>query len=217
VVRQRQRETVLKLRNKIALAAATVSATIGFAAPAANAGVLVQSATNCSSQQATQPFARWLDYSSYILAPGGALETGAGPWSLSGAGIVAGNESYFVHGTADSRSLSLPAGSSATTGTVCVGLSRPTLRFFARSSSTLTLSTLNVEALVEDSLGGVVALPIGVVTPNSRWQPSLPMPIVANLLPLLPGSQTPVAFRFTPVGAASWWIDDVYVDPKSRS
>ena len=201
-----------------ALAAAVASfAIIGLTAPAANAGVLVKSATNCSSSVATQPFKRWLDYSSYVPAPGGSLESGAGSWSLSGASLVSGNESYFVSGSGDSHSLALPPGSSATTGTICVGLSRPTLRFFARSSSTLTLSSLAVEVLFENSLGGVVSLPIGVVTPNSKWQPSLPMPILANLLPLLPGDQTPVAFRFIPIGGASWWIDDIYVDPKSRS
>jgi hypothetical protein len=40
------------------------------------------------------------------------------------------------------------------------------------------------------------------------------MPILANLLAVLPGGRTPVAFRFTPGGAGSeWMIDDVYVDP----
>jgi hypothetical protein len=43
------------------------------------------------------------------------------------------------------------------------------------------------------------------------------MPIVANLLPLLPGDHTPVAFRFTPVGlGGDWRIDDLYVDPYRR-
>jgi hypothetical protein len=37
--------------------------------------------------------------------------------------------------------------------------------------------------------------------------------VLASLLPLLPGQRTPVRFRFTPVGGASWQIDDVYVDP----
>jgi hypothetical protein len=37
------------------------------------------------------------------------------------------------------------------------------------------------------------------------------MPIVVNLLPLLPGDHTAVAFRFSTAG--NWQIDDVYVDP----
>jgi hypothetical protein len=40
--------------------------------------------------------------------------------------------------------------------------------------------------------------------------------IAPRLLSLLPGQMTPVQFRFTPIGSASWSIDDVYVDPKAR-
>ncbi len=64
-----------------------------------------------------------------------------------------------------------------------------------------------------------MALPIGAALAGTHrsWQPTLPTVVVANLLPLLPGEQTPVAFRFTPVGSATWTIDDIYVDPKRRS
>ena len=40
--------------------------------------------------------------------------------------------------------------------------------------------------------------------------------MLANLLPLLPGSKTPVQFRVTSVGLGTWWVDDFYVDPKCR-
>ena len=42
------------------------------------------------------------------------------------------------------------------------------------------------------------------------------MTVLANLLPLLPGAHTPVAFRFTPLLGGEWSIDDVYVDPFQR-
>jgi len=42
------------------------------------------------------------------------------------------------------------------------------------------------------------------------------MTVVANLLPLLPGHHTPVAFRFTPLLGSSWSVDDVFVDPYAR-
>lgn len=98
-----------------------------------------------------------------------------------------------------------------------MGLNRPTLRFFARSSAgLLSLSTMAVSVRFESSLGLVLEAPIGVVTPNTSWQPTIAIPIIANLLPLLPNDMTPVQFRFTPVGSASWSIDDVYVDPRAR-
>jgi hypothetical protein len=95
---------------------------------------------------------------------------------------------------------------------MCVGLGHPTMRFFARKASGGLLSTLAVEVLFEGLGGTVKSLPIGVVLGGSSWQPTLPFPVIANLLPLVPGQQTPVAFRFTALGG-TWQVDDVYVDP----
>lgn len=201
----------------LASAVLSAGALLFAAAPAAHAGVLVASATNCTSPAFEQPFTRWLDYSNYVLTPGGSFESGAAGWSLKNASVSAGNESYDVHGSGDSHSLAIGAGGSAVSATMCVGLDRPTLRFFARSSAgPLSLSTLGVSVRFETSLGLVAEAPVGVVVANTSWQPSLPMPVIANLLPLLPGGETPVQFRFTPLGSASWSIDDVYVDPKAR-
>jgi hypothetical protein len=207
----------IRLTNRLSVAVASVCSMLCAVAPAAHAGVLVKSAANCPTASIQQPFTRWLDNSSYFLAQGGSFESGAANWSLSGASIDGGNESFDVHAPGESHSLRLPAGSSATTGTICVGLDRPTLRFFARSSQAPALSALAVSVRFETSLGIVAELPVGVVLPSSSWQPTLPMPVLANLLPLLPGQMTPVQFRFAPVGGTTWWIDDVYVDPKSRS
>jgi hypothetical protein len=186
---------------------------LGVGAPAAEAGPLVASAANCSTAPLERPFLRWLDPLSYMLVPGGSFEAGAPGWNLSRASVVTGNEPFYVHRAGESRSLSLPAGGSATTPTLCVGLDKPILRFFARSSGGGLVKLMNVEVLFETSTGAVLSLPIGVLTPGP-WAPTLPMPVLANLLPLLPGSQTPVQFRFTPVGTANWQIDDVYVDPR---
>jgi hypothetical protein len=201
----------------IALAATCATAMLFVAAPAANAGILVQSAHNCTSPQAQQPFSRWGDGSSYVLAPQGSFESGSSAWSLSKASVVGGNDSYNIAGDNGSHSLQISPGGYALTDTICVGLDRPTLRFMSRSSGGLLgLSTMAVSVRVETSLGLVVELPIGVVTPSSKWQPSLPMPILANLLPLLPGEMTPVQFRFTPLLGGTYTIDNVFVDPRQR-
>jgi hypothetical protein len=195
-----------------ALAAAAASAAL--AAPA-NAGVLTESATDCDAPVISHPFAQWGDNASYKPVGDSGFEAGAAGWKLSGgAKVVGGNESYTVAGADDSRSLELPAGSSATSPTVCVGLSEPTLRFFARKNSGL-LSTMAVSIKVETSLGLVVTVPIGVDL-GGRWHPTLPMLMLGNLLPLLPGDKTPVQFQFTPLLGGDWQIDDVYVDPYRR-
>jgi len=202
-----------KLRAALAVLAAAV-ASAALAAPA-SAGVLVKSATDCDAPVTSQPFARFGDNSSYKLVGDGGFEDGAADWTLSGgAKVVAGNEAYDVHGAGDGYSLSLPAGSSATSPTVCVGLDEPTLRFFVRKNSGL-LSTMAVSVKVETSLGLVATVPIGVDL-GGNWHPSLPMLMLGNLLPLLPGDKTPVQFQFTPLLGGNWQVDDVYVDPWRR-
>jgi hypothetical protein len=185
---------------------------VALTAPAAHAGPLVASATSCSAQVFEQPFLRWVDPATYVLVPSGTLEQSSGSaWKLTGkAARSAGNETFYVHRAGEAWGLSLPSGSSATSGSMCVGIEHPTLRFFARSAS--ALATLKVEVLFEDATGTVRTLTIGVMPATSSWQPSVLMPVTANLLALLPGQYTAVAFRFTPQGG-DWRIDDVYVDP----
>jgi hypothetical protein len=201
-------------RRRSALALAGAVLIVALAAPSAHAGLLVASAPSCDTQVLTQPFLPWLDPASYVIAPGGSFETGAAGWSVaSGAAVGAGNELWNVTAAGDSSSLGLAPGSLATTPTMCVGLGHPDLRLFARRSGGTPLSTLRVDVLFEDATGAVQTLTIGHVSAGGSWTLTPVMPIVANLLPLLPGNMTPVRFAFTPEDSAAWVIDDVYVDP----
>ena len=196
-------------RTLVALVAAS-AATLAVAAPA-NAGLLVESAKDCDDPAAAKVFRPWLDLANYVPAPGGHAESSSGWTFKGGAKIVSGNEPWKVGDSRHGSSLSLPAGSSATTGAMCVGIGHPTMRFFAKRNSGL-LSTMVVEVVFNGLGGAIRSLPIGVVVGGTQWQPTLPYPVIASLLPLLPGQMTPVQFRFTPL-LGSWQIDDVYVDP----
>lgn len=200
-----------RLRLAIPVIAIAIAA---FAPGTAIAGPLVASAPNCAAQTLSQPFLPWADVASYTLAPGGSFEPGTPNWAASGASEAAGNEPFFVGQDNDGRGLTIPSGASATSPTICVGLGHPDIRFFSKGSN--TLGQLNVEVLFEDALGNVQTLSIGAAVGTSDWSLSAPLPIVANLLPLLPDDMTPVAFRFTASGA-SFKIDDLYVDPYQRS
>ncbi|MHB8693228.1 MAG: hypothetical protein ACYDHH_18495 [Solirubrobacteraceae bacterium] len=187
------------------------------AAGSASAGLLAGSATNCSSGPMSQVFLPWGDLANYDLAPGGSFEAGAPSWSLSGgAAVTAGNESFYVGGTGDSSSLSLPDGSSATSPTFCVGIQNPTIRMFAVNTGSAT-SSLAVYVHFVGPLGLPLTTQIGTVSSTGSWQPTAQMPIVANLLTLLPGNMTPVSMTVVPQGSGGkWQIDDVYVDPFGR-
>lgn len=205
--------------RRLATAGLAAAAALALGAAPARAGVLVESAPDCN-QRLEQPFAALGDDGEYTLVTGGDFEGGAPGWQLRGGSAVrSGNEPYYVSG-GGSHSLALPGGGGATSPTMCVGLEHPYMRFFAREQGTLTqslLSSLAVTAEVESELGLVVPVPVGVVPGSSSWKLSAKQVILASLLPLLPGEHTPVRFTFTAVGGATWQVDDVYLDPRSRN
>lgn len=180
----------------------------------AEAGILVDTTTDCAKQTLERPFLPWADPAAYTIVPQGTFGQGAAQWQLSRARVVAENEPFRVARDQRAAALRVEAGGSVTSPAMCVGILHPTLRFFARNDGSPS-GALKVEALVEDRSGQVLALPVGGALGHADWAPTLPLPVVVNLLPLLPGERTPVAFRFTAVDGP-WVIDDVYVDPYSK-
>ena len=162
-------------------------ALLAFAAPAAAA---------CPERDLTRPFLPWLDPAWYEPAPDGGLEAGASGWTLTGGAAVANGGRPNGGGA---HSLALPAGATATTAPACITIAHPTIRLFTRGSGLLT-----VTVLVDGA-----ELPIGVALGGGAWAPSLPVPVVVNLL----GARQ-VQFRFASAGPLR--IDDVYIDPYSK-
>jgi hypothetical protein len=212
--RERSPTVPTSRRRKLALVAAAVAALA--AAPSAHAGPLVSSADGCADQSLGKPFLPWLDLASYHIAPGGTFESGTDGWTLDGASLRDGNEPWQVHGSGETSSLAIAAGGSATTPATCVGVEHPTIRLFAKRTSGWSTGRLSVEVLFEDASGTVRSAGIGQVGSDGTWSPTAPLPILVNLLPVLPGERTAVAFRFTASSSSSWAIDDVYVDPYCR-
>jgi hypothetical protein len=210
-------------RARTALLATLTGAALFAAVPGvADAGVLVASAPSCTNGSVFQPFAGLGDSASYFLAPGGNFETAAKGWSIGKARVVADQEPWRVNRDAGTHALSIPAGGTVVSPTMCVGIEHPTMRFFAHRSGGGLLaaaSQLIVTARVETSLGLVVEVPVGTITTltnGTSWNKTPVQVVLASLLPLLPGEHTPIQFRFTSVGTAAWVIDDVFVDPRFR-
>jgi hypothetical protein len=196
--------------RRVVLSVVAVGAVFAGVTGTAGAGLLsTGSASSCDA--ASKPFAPWSDYANYIPVPGGSFESGAPAWKLAGgASLVAGNEPFYVRSSRDKRSLYLPAGSSATSPTVCFDFGDWHMRFFARNSGS---GSIKVDVLVPNALGLVSVLDGGVVRADGTWDPT---PRVSTLLTNvggLLGVTKAVAFRLRATSGASFRVDDVYLDP----
>jgi hypothetical protein len=197
-------------RRFATLAVATLSAVASTAAPALAGG-----GAGCPAARISNPFSQWGDNADYQLAPGGSVEDGAAGWTLrAGASTQEGNETFMVSSPTDHRSLRLPAGSSATTDRMCIGVEHSSFRFFVKRGSGSSLSRLVAEVVVDDPWGRERSMPVRAVSGSGSWAPSDQLPTILNLLaPFSASSTLDVSFRFRPIGDATWSIDDVYVDP----
>jgi hypothetical protein len=153
---------------------------------------------------------------SYTQIPGGSFEAGTPSWLLrNGAKVVSGNESYNVAG--GSHSLSLPAGSSASSPLACTGIDHPSVRFFVRNTGSSS-SRLNVYATYPILLGIPYTAYLGQVSGSASWQPSQAVQLgLNNIVGSLSLTESTISFTFVPAdNTGNWSIDDVYLDPRCR-
>ena len=175
-------------------------------------GPLTASSASCAAQAPVQPFLRWNDTADYTLIPGGTFETGAAGWTLENQARLVTTVSKDLGG--GTRALSIPKGSKVITRAVCITELHPTIRFFAQAKGS-TSTRLLVEVLYEDLGGSVNAMPIAYLKPSTTWQPTVIIPIHANLRAAVAASKTAaVAFRLSAEeGEGTWLVDGLYVDP----
>jgi hypothetical protein len=195
---------------QVAGASALVAAMLGVAAPSALAfGTPIP----CTGRSEKPVFAQWGDPFNYFTVSNGGFESGTTEWALAGgAGVVSGNEPHFVGGTNHSKSLRIPAGATAESRDMCVSRGEDTIRLFVKNAK-VAGSILHVEAIVRGSNGQIAqtAFDVNGDAAPKGWAPTMRLGI-PNLLGGT-GTQT-LTLRFTTRGtAATWSIDDVYVDP----
>ena len=195
---------------QVASATALVAAMLGAGA---GSTLAYGTAIPCTGRSEKAVFAPWGDTFKYFTVSNGGLESGTTDWALTGgAGVVSGNEPYFVGGANHSKSLRIPAGATAETRDICVSRGEDTIRLFVKNAR-VAGSILHVEAIVRGSNGQIAqtAFDVNGDAAPKGWAPTMRLGI-PNLLGGT-GTQT-LTLRFTTRGtAATWSIDDVYVDP----
>lgn len=209
---RRSRPRSARLARRLATVAALGAATVtGLAAtPASAHGTPVP----CTTRSESTVFSRWSDASNYFLMPNGGFESGTTDWKLAGgASVVTGNESWKVRHSADSYSLRIPYGATAESRTICVSKGEDAIRLFVKNPG-VSGSILHVEVVVRNPDNGAVAQTAFDVNGDAAplgWAPTMRLGIAQQWSST--GNQE-LTFVFSTRGsAATWQIDDVYVDP----
>jgi hypothetical protein len=214
----------MKSAPKAISALAALAAVGAVAAPAATAA---GSANSCGNPAGSKIFSQFNDPHNYFLAPDGGFEAGAEGWTLDGSSVIDGNESFSLNGAGDARSLSLPAGSSATSPSVCVTRHHPLFRFVAKRSAVVVRPhggahaagepRLRVEVIYLNGKGHRKTRVAAKLRAGEEWRPTRKIAIATGRATGRRKRKIGnVKFRVTPIGAADWQIDDLYVDPHAR-
>jgi hypothetical protein len=193
------------------------------AVPAAQAGTTSTTTTptvvSCDYAY-EQPFSTWGDTSLYGLTPTGSFEAGtASGWALSGGAAVRapGNP---LRPTSSLYSLSLPAGSTATSPPICIEAGTPTARLFANTPvrNSAYGAALKVEIIYTDAgTGKTVTRPVTTLAQKTGWGAAEQMAL-GGPLSVKPGKdgRMTVRYKFTPLYKTGWSIDDLFIDPKKH-
>lgn len=190
-------------------------------APAAHAGSTpsISSATACPPPS-TVVFSAWGDPNPYFLVAGGDFEASPSSWTLTGgAATQAGNETFYVHGAKDARSLSLPSGATATSTPFCVSATIPSMRMFVRNAGA-TASRLGLDVIYTKTDGTKGSVQVASFAGTATWTLTPSTAYYSTLVGIVPttaSGTSMVWFRFRPLDATgAWSIDDVYVDPYKK-
>src|SRR4051794_30969017 len=222
---------LMKSAPKAVTALAALAALGAAAAP--TAGAAKSSDSDCGNPAGSKIFSQFGDQKNYFLAPDGGFENGADGWGLNdGATVIDGNETFNLNAADDAKSLSLPAGSSATSPAVCVTRKHPQFRFVARRTvapapvaakggapetapaggapiGTRTRGPaprLRVEIIYLNGKGHKKTRTAAKLRAGDEWNPTKKIAIATGRATGRGRHKTgDIKFRFTPIGGAAEW------------
>jgi len=173
----------------------------------------------CKAPDLFNPLLAFKDRRDYFVAPAGDFEDPNLPgWQLTGGAHVSqGGSVHAVIGDAQANSLSLPAGSSATSPEMCVDLNYPVFRFFAAQLIADTDSELVVDviypALARNNVREAKKFRLKA---KDGWELSDDIKLEPQRLGKRAGWRR-IAIRFRVESgkkSAAYRVDDVLIDPR---
>jgi hypothetical protein len=195
------------------------------------------STTACSPETLTTPFDQFNDFGDYFLVPGSDFVAAPTGWQFdNGAAVVA--DPAAPSGFA----AELPPGASVTTPAFCVSGIEPTARMFGLTvpdplqHGNITMGVRVIYSKTEPAKPSararkhrpkvrhsrrprtrtvLVSKPLGRIPSLSTWTPTRKISLSSGRLHLVSG-QALIRYQFTAPRAATWRIDDLYVDPHMK-
>lgn len=189
-----------------------LAATIAIAATAGAIGAgTVATAGSCPTRTLSTPFKAWGDSNQYFTVPGATFE-GSHGWSFGGnISVVNDQEPWKINGSTHSKSLNLPAYTTAMAPNMCIASNEDSLRLFYKDPGVGGAAlTVKIEAWNNSSTGrSINTYTIGSSGSGWKLSPRIELPNKRDAA----GEQW-VTITITPVNtAATWRVDDVMLDP----
>lgn len=166
----------------------------------------------CSTLSYSQVFLPFGDANLYTLTPQGSFEGPIDGWTVTGSAKVVADAGYAGGPVADTASLELSAGSTATSPPICANASTPTFRFFAKAL-TAGAGTAGVAVSYLDAAGNKYK-GTGSFAAATTWNPTAEFRVRTNKIATDASGWGYVQISVTAPSDSALRIDDLYLDPR---
>ena len=165
-------------------------------------------AIGCSTRTTTRPFKAWGDNNAYFVAPGGTFESSVG-WTGSSLSRAAGNEPWKINGSGHGYSLKIGARGQAKSAQFCVNSDEDSMRLFFKSPGVSGASLkLHIE-VISGVNRATNDYDINGSTAGWALMQRIMLPDIRDA-----SGQQYVSITLTAQGtSATWYVDDVMIDP----
>jgi hypothetical protein len=199
--------------KRIVAASAIVAGSMAMATSIGSGSA--SAADPCAARTTKQAFKQWGDTNQYFSVTNGTFESGTGGWQMTKAtagtpSVVTDQEPWKVNGTSHTKALKLPAYSTAMAPFMCVASNEEWLRFFYKDPGVGGAGLL-AKVEVRNASGAVAINTYTIGASSAGWKVG-PQVYLPNLRDA--NGEQWISVTFTPVNnAATWYIDDVMIDP----